>query len=215
MKKESGQWHRISWDEALDSVAVQLDKIAEEYGARSLAVHVGSIGTEDRETTELTQRFCGAHGTPNYLEAGLCYHDTIRARMITFGRFPLEQPENSRCILLWGHNPDKSNPPKATRIRKSIREGAQLIVIDPERIPLAKIGRYCQIRPGTDLALALSMLNVVIYEGLYDRDFVEKWTIGFDELKEHIHQYSPEIVSAITSIKADDIREIARIYATH
>ena len=215
IKKENGQWHRISWDEALDSIAVKLDKIAKTYGARSLAIHVGSIGTEDRETTELTQRFCGAHGTPNHLEAGLCYHDTIRARMITFGRFPLEQPESSRCIILWGHNPDNSNPPKATRIRKSIREGSQLIVIDPERIPLAKKGQYFQIRPGTDLALALSMLNVVISEGLYDRDFIEKWTVGFDKLKEHVEQYSPERVSAITAIKANDIREIARNYATN
>ena len=135
------------------------------------------------------------------------------ARLLTFGTYPLEDPEKSRCIILWGHNPENSEGTIASRIHKALDDGSRLIVIDPKRIPLAKRGLHLQIKPGTDCALALAMMNVIIAEDLYDREFVEKYTTGFDKLVEHVRDYPPEKAGEITWLPATDIRRTARIFA--
>ena len=175
MKKEKGGFKRISWDDALDFVATKLQKIKDEYGARSVAVSVGSIGAENIAISAFAQRWRGAFGTPNYfsIEAH-CFRTRIMARLLTFGTYPLEDPDKAECVILWAHNPDASEPPLAARIYKAIERGMKLIVIDPKRIPSAKSGVFVQIRPGTDAALALGMINVIIGEELYDKEFVEK-----------------------------------------
>lgn len=213
LKREGSGWKQITWHEALDIIASKLNYLKERYGAKSVVFQVGSLGAEDRETEALINRFRGVYGTPNFLGPGICYMDVMRSRMVTLGRFPLEQPEGSKCIVLWGHNPDESNHPKARRIREALRAGAKLIVIDPKRIPLADNGLYICAKPGTDLALSLAMMNVIVAEGLYDKSFIDTWTIGFQELKEHVKQYTPEWAEEITSVSAHDIRRIARIYA--
>ena len=214
MKKENGSWKRISWDEALDTIASKLQQIKNEYGARALAVITGSLGAEDIELSGFAQRFRGAYGTPNFLSVeSICFRSRIMARLLTFGTYPLEDPEKSQCIILWGHNPDNSEGPIANKVYKALDRGLKLIVIDPRRIPLAKRGIYLQIRPGTDCALALGMMNVIIAEGLYDKEFVEKYTTGFDKLTEHVKQYTSEKVEEITWIPASDIRKVARIFA--
>jgi len=111
---------------------------------------------------------------------------------------------------------DNSKVPMAAKIYEALDNGSisQLIVIDPKRIPMAKRGIHIQIRPGTDCALALGMLNVIISEGLYDKEFVEKYTLGFDKLAEHVKQYPVEKVEEITWVPAEDIKNIARIFAT-
>jgi len=214
MMKKNGKFTRISWDEALDTIAKKLLQIKKECGAHSLAVSVGSIGAENIEISAFAQRFRGAFGTPNYfsIEAH-CFRTRIMARLLTFGTYPLEDPDNSECIILWGHNPDASEPPLASRIYKALDRGLKLIVVDPKRIPLAKKGKFIQIRPGTDAALALAMMNVIINEGIYSKEFVEKYTLGFDKLKEHVKTYPPERVAGICGVSADDIREISRTFA--
>lgn len=214
MMKKNGKLARISWNEALDIIANKLQQIKKEYGAHSVALSVGSIGAENIEISAFAQRFRGAFGTPNYfsIEAH-CFRTRIMARLITFGTYPLEDPDNSDCIILWGHNPDASEPPLAARINKALDRGLKLIVIDPKRIPLAKRGKFIQIRTGTDAALALAMMNVIINEGIYNKEFVEKYTLGFDKLKEHIKVYPPEKVAAICGISESDIREISRTFA--
>ncbi len=214
MKKAGGDWKRISWDEALDTIAGKLQQIKDEYGARALAVITGSIGAEDIELSGFAQRFRGAYGTPNFLSVeSICFRSRIMARVMTFGTYPLEDPEKSKCIILWGHNPDNSEGTIANRIYKALDNGSELIVIDPRRIPLAKRGLHLQIRPGTDCALALAMMNVIIAEDLYDKEFVEKYTAGFDKLVEHVKQYSPEKVEEITWVPASDIRRAAQTFA--
>jgi len=214
MKKENGGWKRISWDEALDTIAKKLQKIKDEYGARALAVITGSLGAEDIELSGFAQRFRGAYGTPNFLSVeSICFRSRIMARLLTFGTYPLEDPEKSQCIILWGHNPDNSEGTIAKRVYEGLERGLKLIVIDPKRIPLAKRGIHLQIRPGTDCALALAMMNVIMAEDLYDKEFVEKYTTGFDKLVEHVKQYSPEKVEEITWVPASDIRRAARIFA--
>ena len=214
LKRVGGNWRRVSWDEALDTISGKLQEIRKEHGAHSLAVSVGSIGAENIEISAFAQRFRGGFGTPNYfsIEAH-CFRARIMARLLTFGTYPLEDPDNSECIILWGHNPDASQPPLAARISKSLERGLKLIVIDPKRIPLAKEGTYMPVRPGTDAALALAMMHVIITEELQDKDFIEKYTSGFEKLSSHVREYSPERASEICQVPAEDIRHISRMFA--
>jgi len=217
MKKIDGKWERISWDDALDTIASKFKEIKKKYGAKGLAVYTGSLGTENIELAAFAQRFRGVYGTPNLLSVeGNCFRSRIMARQMTFGGYPIEEPWNSKCILVFGTNMDNSKMTVAAKIYKALDEGTmeQVIVVDPKRIPLADKGIHIKIRPGTDTALCLGMLNVIISEGLEDKAFVEKYTLGFDKLAEHVKQYPPEKVSEITWVPAEDIIKIARIFAT-
>ena len=138
----------------------------------------------------------------------------IRTRQMTFGRYPTEEPD-ANLYILWGHNPDQSDFPLKFFLKKNLEKGAKLVVIDPKRIPLAeRADMYLCIRPGTDGALALAMMNVIIEENLYDRDFVDKHTYGFDKLVPHVRKYTPEWAEDITWVPADDIRKLAKLFAT-
>ncbi len=215
MKKENGGWKRISWDEALNGIAAKLTEIKEKYGAHALAVYCGSMGVENIELAAFTQRFRGVYGTPNHISVeSNCFRCRILAFQTTFGRHLVEDPRKANCIVLWAHNPTDSRWMMDKLIREKVAAGSKLIVIDPRRTSMAKEGLHLQIRPGTDCALALGMLNVIIAEGLYDREFVENYTLGFDKLSEHVKQYSPEKVEEITWVPAAEIRNAARIYAS-
>lgn len=214
IRKKDGKWKRISWEEALDTIASRLQKIKDVCGPQSVAFSVGSIGAENIEISAFAQRFRGVYGTPNFfsIEAH-CFRSRVMARLLTFGTYPLEDPENSECIILWGHNPDASEPPLAAKIYNALDRRLKLIVIDPKRIPMAKRGIHVQLRPGTDCSLALGMMNFIIAENLYNKDFVEKYTTGFDELVEHVKDYSLEKVSQTCGIPIAKIRNISRVFA--
>ena len=215
MKRVNSGWERISWDEALDTIAGKLQQIKDEYGAHALAIFCGSIGVENNELAAFARRFRGAYGTPNFLSVeSNCFRSRILAHQLTFGTFLLEEPEKAKCIILWGHDPDNSKLPLANKLYQALDKGVKLIVINPKRTSLAKRGIHVQLRPGTDCALALGMLNVIISEDLYDKEFVDKYTVGFDKLVEHVKQYSPQKVEKITWVAAEDIKRIARIFAT-
>lgn len=216
LKRIGNRWHRISWDEALDEVSIRLQDIKREFGAHALAIFCGSIGVENNELAAFARRFRGAYGTPNFLSVeSNCYRSRILAHQLTFGTFLLEEVDKAKCVILWGHDPDKSKKPVLSdKLYRGLEEGLNLIVIDPKRTELAKKGIHIQIRPGTDCALALAMLNVIISENLYNKQFVEKYTIGFDRLVDHVYNYSPERVSKITWVPAADIKKIARIFAS-
>jgi anaerobic selenocysteine-containing dehydrogenase len=215
MRREKGRWLKISWDEALNYSAGKLNEIKEKYGARALAIFCGSMGVENIEVAAFAQRFKGAFGTPNLLSVeNICCRARILARQITFGRYPLDDPGPARCIMLWGHNPDGAGGMLTKLIQKKLtKENLELIVVNPKRIPLADKACHLQIRPGTDAALGLAMLNVIINEELYDKDFVENYTVGFAELVEHVRQYTPEWAQEITWIPASDIKNAAGIFA--
>lgn len=213
MKKENGQWKRISWDEALDLIAAKLKEVKERYGAHSLAIFCGSIGVENLEIAAFAQRFKGAYGTPNLLSVeSNCYRSRIIAHQLTFGTFLLEEPDGANCVVLWATNPDESRPHLGNLLRASA--GKKVIVINPKRIPLAELGVHYPIKPGSDCFLALSMINVIVEEGLYDKEVVENHTVGFDKLKEHVKPYTPERVEGITGLSAQQIRELARTFAS-
>jgi len=215
MKKVDGRFTRVSWDQALDEIAAKLNALKEKHGAHTLALWTGSVGVENIELSAFMQRFRGAYGSPNFFNAeGICFRARILARQITFGRYPVEEPEKAKCIILWGHNPDASYFMTAARIRKMARQGLKLVTIDPRRIPLAKEGIYLQPRPGTDCAIALAMMHVIIREELWDKEFVEKWTVGFDRLAEHVREFTPEWAEMVSGVSAFEIRNVARIFAT-
>lgn len=215
MKRKNGNWERISWDQALDEIAEKLSRLKSQFGPYVLGVFSGSIGVENLEMVGLTQRFKAAFGSPNFFSVeSICYRMRIRTRQITFGKYPTEEL-GSNLYILWGHNPDESDFPLRLAIEENLKKGAKLVVIDPKRIPLADLAEiYLRIRPGTDGAMALAMINVIINEKLYDANFIENYTIGFDQLVNHIQQYTPEWAEKITWVSAEDIRRLAHLFAT-
>ena len=216
MRKDNGSWKRISWDEALDTIAAKLIQYKERYGASSHGVLVGDpVSLLGITGWEMIQRFNDVYGTPNrFFVTDVCYGPNVLAEMATLGGMWLPDVENSDCIIVWADNPHNVSPVLVQHIANARKSGAKLIVIDPKRVPIAKQADVClQPRPATDAALALAMLNVIISEGLYDREFVEDYTVGFDELAEHVKQYPPEYAERATGVAAEDIRKVARMYA--
>jgi anaerobic selenocysteine-containing dehydrogenase len=213
-KTASGRWQEVSWDEALSFTADKLAEIKSCHGAQAVAVHVGQAGV-GKESTPYAQRFCQAFGTPNFSTAGShCHHSKTMANEYTYGALPVPDYRNSSCIVLWAYNPSVSCPPLMKNINGALSRGAKLIVVDPRVTALAQTADiHLKPRPGTDGALALGMLNVIIKERLYDRDFVGRWTVGFDQLASLTAEYPPEAVEKITWVPAGNVRDAARLYA--
>ena len=213
----SGQWQRISWDQALDEISSRLLAIRSEFGAEAIALGTGT----GRHHIRWVSRFGHALGTPNWCEPGFaqCFHPRVNTCILTFGDFPVSDytgEVSPQCIMFWGHNPIHSGPDGETRfnVLEALERKPKLIVIDPRQTDLAKRADiWLQIRPGVDDALALSMLHVVINEELYDEPFVARWTHGFDALRERVREYSPEWAEPITWVAAEKIRAAARLFA--
>jgi len=218
LKKVDGEWQPTSWDDALGIIAQKLGDVKAEYGAKSLVVHLGEplVGSA---VPRLAVRFCSLFGTPNYTSgASLCFAAKGIGHGLSIARrmFPLAPSyKKTKCVVVWGRNPEQSKIGEQFDVLAAQKRGAKLIVVDPRVTSLAKkADLHIQIRPGTDCVLALSLMNVIIAEGWYDKDFVENWTFGFDKLKKHIRGYSPEAVVGITGVPADKIRQFAEMYAT-
>ncbi|MBA4418452.1 MAG: molybdopterin oxidoreductase [Syntrophus sp. (in: bacteria)] len=214
LKRIKGAFERITWDQALTEIAEKLLKLKEEFGPTVLGVFSGSIGVENLEMAGLTHRFEAVFGSPNFFSVeSICYRMRIRTRQITFGKYPTEELD-SNLYVLWGHNPQESDFPLLLAMNKNLKDGAKLVVIDPKKISLAdRADMYIRIRPGTDGALALAMIHVIVNEKLYDIDFINKYATGFDRLVPHIQKYTPEWAETITWVPAPDIRKLARLFA--
>ena len=216
-ERGSGKWERISWDTALDGIAEKLTETKEKYGPEAIAtIH----GTGPRSSINATLLPL-ALGSPNRISVDLhiCLAPSLAADFSTIGAtITMEEgPDylNSNCIMVWGGNPPVAHPPRGQAILEGLKKGAKLIVVDPYKTKLAeKADLWLQVRPGTDMALALGMLHVIIEEGLYDKEFVEKWCYGFDTLVQRVKEYTPEKVADITWVPGNMIREAARMYAT-
>jgi anaerobic selenocysteine-containing dehydrogenase len=214
------KWQRISWDEALDTVAGRLLEFKRRYGAESVATIIGT----GRPQLPLYMRFSNCFGTPNHLSIiNNCYFPRIAAARMTSGKFPVCDYYGfggvyPKLILNWGCNIVGSGAADGMcgyQITRTVNNGAKLIVIDPRKTALAaRADHWLQIRPGTDDALALGMLRVIIKEELYDKDFVKKWTVGFDDLAARVEEFTPQKVAEITWIPAESIEAAARLYAT-
>jgi anaerobic selenocysteine-containing dehydrogenase len=213
-ERGEGRWKQISWDEALDEVANELSKAKEEYGAESVTFMRGYKGLTD----SYLRRFANVFGSPNVAGvAHICMMPRVLASSITFGFNPIPDYEFSpNCILLWGFNPPKTHLSEYVQIKQALKHGSKFILIDPVKNKLAtNADLWLPVRPGADLALALGMINVIINEGLFDEQFVDQWTAGFGELKDHVQEYPPEKVEATTWIESRKIRDVARFYASN
>ena len=215
----AGKWKRISWDEAIGTIAGKLKEIKERSGPEAIHVSCGSGQKHIAiQATKIAERLWP---TPNtHLGRYTCIHPDVMSNSVTFGdtityEFGPDY-EHAKCIVFWGSEPDVATPAQARVIHRALREGARLMVIDPRPIPMAKrADLWLRIRPGTDMALALAMQNVIINEKLYDKEFVEKYCSGFDELTEHVREYTPEWAAEITGLPKEDIVKAARMYATN
>ncbi len=212
-----GEWEKISWDDALGEIAERLDNFRKESGTESIAIGQGT----GRHHYMHVVRFANALGTPNWYEPGLaqCFIPRITVSNLTYGSFIVADYYSDtppKCILFWGHNPLITGPDGelAISVKRALKQGTKAITVDPRRTETAKKSSiWLPVRPGTDAALALAMINVIIKENIYDREFVEKWTNGFDELKRHVDFFTPEWAEPITTIPAVSISEAARTYA--
>ena len=210
-------WQRISWDEALDEIAARFRAISAEFGSEAILPYSfgGTLGalnsaSMDRRffhrlgASQLDRAICSAAG-----EAGL--ESVLGVKM---GTEP-EQFRHSKYIIAWASNIHANNVHLWPFIAEARRNGAKLVVIDPYRTRTAACADwYLPINPGTDAALALGMMHVIIGENLHDADYVSKYTLGFEQLREKVKEYPPERVAQWTGIAAGDIRKLAREYAT-
>jgi len=228
-EKGEGKFERITWDEALDRVAHEFQKVKREFGSEAVMSYFGR-GSFDNNLTD----FFGARGMPVQGVSGflfpfgspnctgcssVCYVSygvfaslsTIGAQMdFTFADF-----DNTDLVVLWGANPPTDSPPDRVRkIMEAKKRGAKVIAIDHMRSDIAKkADQWVGVRSGTDGALALSMLNVVINEGLYDEAFVRDWTKGFEDLRQYVQGFPPDKAEAITRVPKGTIADLARTIA--
>ena len=216
MRRGADGWQVIGWDDAYGILVDQLSRLKERYGPRALAVAIGMpVLLGGNSTVSFLRRFCDIYGTPNCFSVeSICFRCQIIARILTLGTYEVPDVTNTTCVVVWGNNPDASAPPAAKRIREALGKGAKLIVIDPRVTELAsRADVHLQVRPGTDAALALGLMHVLIAEDLYDREFVAEWTVGFDRLAAVAADYPPARVEDITGVPAAALTEAARTFA--
>jgi thiosulfate reductase/polysulfide reductase chain A len=215
-ERGEGKWQEISWNEALDEIARKLQEIKRETGAEAIATSSGTYRTHD----EYRRRFFNLLGSPNCIGQGhICWGVSNMVSAAISGLcYNAVGPHAgvTKCMLLMGTNPRQGERGSWYVILKAKKKGAKLIVVDPRYTePAQWADIWLKLRPGTDCALLMGMINVIINEGLYDKEFVEKWCYGFDKLAERAQEYPPEKVAEITWVPADQIREAARMYATN
>jgi len=218
--KRDGKFEEATWDEALTLVANKLTEIKEEYGPDSIGLLSSAKCTN--EENYLMQKFARAIIGTNNIDhcARLCHASTVAGLVRAFGSGAMtnsiSEIDGADAILVTGSNTTEAHPVIGSAIKRTVKfNGTKLIVVDPRRIELAqRADIYLRQKCGTDVAWINGMMNVIIHEGLHDREFIEKRTEGFEELKKTVAKYTPEYVEDITGIPADDLREAAIAYAS-
>jgi len=210
-------FERISWDQALDEITQRFRAIIAEHGPEAILPYSygGTLGALNGASMD--RRFFHRLGA-SQLERTICSDAGEKGLESVLGVKLGTEPEqfvHSRYIIAWASNIHGNNVHLWPFIEEARRKGAKLVVIDPYRTRTAKCADwYLPINPGTDTALALGLMHVIINENLYDADYVSRYTLGFADLKARAEQYPPERVAGSTGISAGDIRKLAREYAT-
>ncbi len=218
-EKGENRWTRISWDEALDTIAQKLIFYRDTYGPESIAMILGEPkGME----FAFGQRFGTYLKTPNVITPGnYCGVQVGTADHFTYGTMMIQSDLDAefQCIVIWGANPLNTGGSfrgmRQSVLDRALKRGCKLIMMEPGK------NRYCdkahhwlRLKPGSDGALAMGMAKVIIEEGLYDKDYVERYTVGLDELRKEVATFSLEDVQTETWIEVQTIRDVARMYAT-
>ena len=217
-ERGEGKWQRISWDEALDTIVTKLKEVEQRYGKDAVVMSHGTSRGWFIHFVRLANVLHYQWVGPGIAQ---CFWPRYTAQIL-LGIFPALEcpdvylhPDKTKCMLVWGTNPANTTPIRAAWIMDAKGLGAKMIVVDPLFSETAsKADLWLQLRPGTDGALALGMLNVIVNQGLYDQDFVEKWCTGFKELRERVLEYPPEKVERITWVPKEKIVKAARLFAT-
>jgi anaerobic selenocysteine-containing dehydrogenase len=215
-QRGEGKWERISWDQALDLVAERLQQVKETCGPEAVWFHKGSghdlCGGDVRP---YLHRLANVFGTPNLsCPFYICNGPRTFNMYLTTGAIPAPDVENTRCALLWGINPTVTAITRHVKIHDALKRGAKIIVVDPRTTHLARNADiHLKPRPGSDGALALGLLRVIIDDNLFDAEFVARWTVGFDDLKALLREYPLSKVEQITWVSQDEIRQAAHLYA--
>lgn len=212
--KGSSDFRAIPWEDALGRIAERLQRCRERHGAESVVLAQGT----DRNYQEWLFRFANAFGSPNVLgPAHVCFYPRVMAGILSMGAFTFCDYEGKPdCIMVWGSNKAHTHGDGVIGVRliEALGQGASLIVVDPRRTVLARRADiWLRPRPGSDAALALSMLHVIVREQLYDRAFVHDHCHGFDRLAEHLEAYGPGQTESATGVPADLLVKAARLYA--
>ncbi|MFQ5664715.1 MAG: molybdopterin-dependent oxidoreductase, partial [Terriglobia bacterium] len=225
--KGTYEFDQITWEEAYDIIVEQLNKIKQESGPEAVAIYTGRGAFELSLCDTFQPKDVAASsassvlfpfGSPNTMGVGaLCYVSfAMIAPHLTMGRMLVNifsDIENAELLVVWGANPATDSPPlDMHRLEQARQRGAEVVVIDPRRTDTARRceAEWIPIRPGTDGALALALIEVMIEEELYDETFAENWTVGFDDLARYVQHFRPEAVETITGVPADTMRRLAR-----
>lgn len=215
--KGSGQFERISWDEALDEITNRWKAIIDEYGPHAILPYsylgnqglVHGLNGGDAFFNKMGATVC---------ERTFCGEGSCTAWLLTVGPTAGVDPESfvhSKYIIIWGCNSVSTNVHHWHIVRDAQKNGAKVVVIDPYKSKTAKEADWhIAPKPGTDGALAMAMMNVIIEEGLQDQDYINNYTVGFDALAERAKTRTPEWAAAITGVAVEDIRQLAREFAT-
>lgn len=210
-----GKWQPVSWDEAMGDIAERLQAIVAQHGPEALAVSTSQWNTQT--DNGLGRRFLNLLGSPNWISGvAMCAGNTAAVNRLVYGWFPFPDYRATQCIVLFGHSPKKHSwTPIYNQIRSAQARGAKLIVLDPRRSENAELADlWLPLKPGTDAAMCLGWLKVILDEGLYDKEFVALWTTGFDALRARVDEFPLERVAEITGVAPELIAEAARLYAT-
>ena len=215
-ERGEGKWEEISWDQALDEIAAKLQGLKDKYGPETLAV---TEGTYRSDMYGIRTRFLNLFGNPSNIGCAgtICRCNAMALQMALLGTVRVGiQSSEPKCIVINGCAIADTSPLVWRRIKELRREGkVKVIFIDPRKTSAGDdVDMWIRIRPGTDAALLLGWINIIIREELYDKEFVENWTYGFEELKARAAEYTPEKVSEITWAPKEQIIEAARMYAT-
>ena len=219
-KRGEGEWERISWDKALELVSGRMKEYREKYGADSIAVTQGT----GRGYNRYTARLAASVGTPNVgpNPGHTCYFPRLQAFHSTFGVDRLYCDyhgwggEYPKTQISWAKQIEHSNADgeMAVWFLESLKHAKNLILIDPRATSIAgRANLWLRIRPGTDDALALGMMNVIINENIFDKEFVSNWTHGFEKLRERVQEFPPSRVAGITWVPEEKIIKAARMFA--
>ncbi|MCT7329526.1 molybdopterin-containing oxidoreductase family protein [Ralstonia mojiangensis] len=214
--KGEGKFEPISWDEAIDTIATRLGDIAARNPEAILPYsYAGTMGLVQGES--MAARFFHKLGA-SLLDRTICASAGATALRYTYGAslgMDIEHVQDAKLILIWGANPIASNLHFWTRAQEAKRRGATLVAIDPYRsLTAEKCHRHLAVRPGTDAALALAMIHVLIRDDLLDHDYIANHTLGFEALRERVQQYTPEYAATLCGVDAADIEWLAKLYGT-
>ena len=215
--REHEAFERVGWDDAIEAIAARLQQVSDRYGSESILPYsyAGTIGLLGYGSMD--RRFFHRLGASR-LDRTICSEAGGVAWNLVYGRkmgTPTEDFRHAKLIIAWGANVHGNNVHLWPMIEQARRNGARLIVIDPYRTRTAALADWhIAIRPGTDVALALGMMHVILREGLEDRAYIDEMTHGFDGLAERAREYTPERVAAWTGMTAAEVERLAREYAT-